>query len=122
MFNDKKKKVVRKSKFNKTGGAVYGFDLNDNIGGLPARVALTNTNDSDCPSSANYDLGFSNYGIASAKGGYYNTKGASRTSSTSRTRKNQKSRKSRKSHNTNNKFKSKLSRNKLSGCACDGVM
>ena len=91
----RKNKQIRKSKkskMNKSGGALYGFDLNDNIGGLPARVALTNTSDSDCPSSANYDLGFSNYGVA--KGGYYKKKDVA--------------------------MKKKTSRNKLSKCACSG--
>ncbi len=75
---------------NKSGGAIYRFNLNDNIGGMPALDILNNTTDSDCPATGTLDLGFTNYG--SAKGGYYNKQ-------------------------RDNK-KQKASRNKLSGCSC----
>ena len=75
---------------NKSGGALYRFNLNDTIGGMPAVDILNNTTDSDCPATGTLDLGFTNY--SSAKGGYYNKQ-------------------------RDNK-KQKASRNKLSGCSC----
>lgn len=45
-----------------TGGAIYTFDLNDKIGGQPARIPLNGTRDGDCPATGTTDLGFVNYG------------------------------------------------------------
>ena len=50
-----------KSNSGVSGGALYTFDLKNTIGGLPAQIALTNTNDSDCPQLSEKNLGFSNY-------------------------------------------------------------
>ena len=61
-------------KQNHKGGAIYSFDLNDKIGGLPANVALNRTQDGDCPNSDTTDLGFTNYGMTrmnNVKGGSY---------------------------------------------------
>ncbi len=64
--------LQRKSKQQKTflnknkklrGGAIYTFDLNDKIGGLPARIPLNGTQDGDCPASPVSELGFTNYGM-----------------------------------------------------------
>lgn len=49
------------------GGAIYTFNLDDKIGGLPAYVPLNGTRDGDCPATDTKDLGFTNYGIS--KGG-----------------------------------------------------
>jgi len=62
------KKLNKKSiKPEQKGGAIYTFDLNDKIGGLPAWIPLNGTKDGDCPASDTKDLGFVNYGLA--KGG-----------------------------------------------------
>ena len=45
------------------GGAIYGFDLNDKIGGQAANITLNGTQDGDCPSTDYGDLGFTNYGL-----------------------------------------------------------
>lgn len=65
------KKYKSKSLKHK-GGAIYTFDLNDKIGGLPAYTPLNGTRDGDCPSSDTKDLGFVNYGIK--RGGRRNKK------------------------------------------------
>ena len=71
-----KKQKQTKSKTNKKsqhkGGAVYTFDLNEKIGGLPARIPLNGTQDGDCPTNGALDLGFTNYGLT--KGGSYKKK------------------------------------------------
>jgi hypothetical protein len=63
--NIKKQKRVSKksttSKHRQGGGAVYSFDFNDKVGGLPANVALNGTADGDCPSGNLSDLGMTNY-------------------------------------------------------------
>lgn len=89
--NSKQNKKTKKFKQQK-GGAIYSFDLNDKIGGLPAWIPLNSTKDGDCPASEINDLGFSNYGIT--RGG-----SRSRSSKLSKKSKSQKrgSRKSRKS-------------------------
>ena len=63
------KKRQNKSKTHKRqrGGAIYSFNLNDKIGGLPARIPLNGTADGDCPATDTADLGFVNYGAT--KGG-----------------------------------------------------
>ena len=38
------------------GFAQYSFDLNDNIGGLPARISLNNTKDGDCNNDSNSNM------------------------------------------------------------------
>ena len=63
----RKSKTQHKAKNNQRGGAIYTFDYNDKIGGLPARIPLNGTADGDCPSIDTKDLGFANYGIK--KGG-----------------------------------------------------
>ena len=57
------------------GGAIYSFDLNDKIGGLPARIPLNGTRDGDCPASDTKDLGFVNYGLT--RGGSRRRRGGS---------------------------------------------
>jgi hypothetical protein len=73
-----------------SGGAVYSFDLNDKIGGLPANVSLNGTQDGDCPSTGALDLGFTNYGLT--KGGSY--------------------KKNKKNHKKNRNTKTKKNKNK----------
>ncbi len=69
MFSNGKKRTLKKTmkRSNKhklhRGGAVYSFDLNDKVGGMPANVALNGTLDGDCPSGNTSELGFSNYGV-----------------------------------------------------------
>ena len=81
-----------------TGGAIYTFDLNDKIGGLPARIPLNGTQDGDCPATDTANLGFVNYGMT--KGGarrYNQTKKKHNKKRNSHTkRRNGKSRKHRK--------------------------
>ncbi len=59
-FNNSKKIQKRKQR----GGSVYSFDLNDKVGGLPARVSLNGTIDGDCPTGKLLDPGLSNYNLA----------------------------------------------------------
>lgn len=65
------KKRQNKSKTHKRqrGGAIYSFNLNDKIGGLPARIPLNGTADGDCPATDTADLGFVNYGMTRSSGG-----------------------------------------------------
>ena len=56
-------KTNKRTKKHQRGGAIYTFDLNDKIGGMPANIALNGTADGDCPSSQTKDLGFVNYGL-----------------------------------------------------------
>ena len=58
-----KKQHKSKSRANHKGGAIYSFNLNDKIGGLPANIALNGTQDGDCPNSPTGELGFTNYGM-----------------------------------------------------------
>jgi hypothetical protein len=89
------KKLSKSNKKAKhRGGAVYSFDLNEKIGGLPARITLNGTQDGDCPKSDVFDLGFSNYGLI---------KGGSKKKQNSK-----KSKKSKKSNKTKKTRKSKL--------------
>ena len=81
------------------GGALYTFDLNDKVGGLPARIPLNGTADGDCPGTDTKDLGFVNYGV---------TKGGAR-----RRRRLTGSKKSKKSKSKKSK-KSKSKKNNLS--------
>jgi hypothetical protein len=78
-----------------SGGAVYSFNLDDKIGGLPANVSLNGTQDGDCPSTGSLDLGFINYGLT--KGGAYkkNHKKHRNTKSKKNKNKNKKSSKSK---------------------------
>ena len=64
----KNKTKSRKQSMYK-GGAIYSFDFNDKIGGLPANIALNGTQDGDCPDSNFSELGFSNYGMKRTSGG-----------------------------------------------------
>lgn len=77
---NKKSKKTKKSKYQK-GGAIYTFDLNDKIGGLPAWIPLNGTKDGDCPATDTKDLGFTNYGM---------TRGGARKSNRSRGRRGNK--------------------------------
>lgn len=56
-----KKSSISNKKYK--GGAIYSFDFNDRIGGLPANISLNGTQDGDCPSTDTKDLGFTNYGL-----------------------------------------------------------
>ena len=91
------KKTMKRSNKNKLhrGGAVYSFDLNDKMGGMPANVSLNGTIDGDCPSGNTSDLGFSNYGVK--KGGKRNMSKKSMKSMKSHKSKSHKTIKSRKS-------------------------
>ena len=62
-----KPKTLKKHKHR--GGAIYSFNLNDKIGGLPARIPLNGTADGDCPATDTMDLGFVNYGMTRTSGG-----------------------------------------------------
>jgi hypothetical protein len=98
------KKTIKRSNKNKLhkGGAVFSFDLNDKIGGMPANVSLNGTLDGDCPSGNTSDIGFSNYGVA--KGGKRSISRKlkkshkSNHSKKSKSHKLQKSKKTRKTH------------------------
>jgi hypothetical protein len=79
---------------NHKGGAIYTFDLDDKIGGLPARVSLNGTQDGDCPSTDTADLGFVNYGMK--RGGGRRHKTTRRTNSSRKHKKSKKSKKNRK--------------------------
>ena len=59
----KHNKNVKRTKKHQRGGAIYSFDLNDKIGGLPANIQLNGTADGDCPGSPTNELGFVNYGL-----------------------------------------------------------
>ena len=72
--NGTKKRTAKKQhnshkKAMHKGGAIYGFDLNDKIGGLAANIPLNGTQDGDCPKSPTADLGFTNYGLTRSGGG-----------------------------------------------------
>ena len=54
---NKSQNLVRKHR----GGAVYSFDFNDKIGGLPANVSLNGGPDGDCPKGNLAELGMINY-------------------------------------------------------------
>ena len=64
-----KKQHKSKSKSMHKGGAIYGFDFNDKIGGLAANIPLNGTQDGDCPNSPTGELGFTNYGMTRSGGG-----------------------------------------------------
>ena len=96
--NSSIKKRTNKKRTNKKhqkGGAIYSFDLNDKIGGLPANIALNGTQDGDCPTNGALDLGFTNYGLT--KGGSYKKKHKKSLSKSKKSKKS-KSSKSRKSN------------------------
>lgn len=42
-------KKTKRSSYKSRGGALYTFDLKDNVGGLPAVKSLNGTPDGDCP-------------------------------------------------------------------------
>jgi hypothetical protein len=90
----KKSKMAKKTKKannnNKQyrGGAVYGFDLTDKIGGQPANIPLNGTQDGDCPSKGDLDVGFANYGL---KGGKRGKRSRSKSKSKSKSRSKSKS-------------------------------
>jgi hypothetical protein len=95
-------KRQNKSKTHKKhcGGAIYSFNLNDKIGGLPARIPLNGTADGDCPATDTADLGFTNYGMTRSSGGGIRNRRVNRSRKSTRKSKSRKSiRKSRKSHN-----------------------
>lgn len=95
--NRKQNKKTKKSKQQK-GGAIYSFDLNDKIGGLPAWIPLNGTKDGDCPASETKDLGFTNYGMT--RGGARSRSRKLSKKSKSQKRGSRKSRKSRKSRSS----------------------
>ena len=49
-------KHINKKAMQNGGFAQYSFDLNDNIGGLPARISLNNTKDGDCNNDSNSNM------------------------------------------------------------------
>ena len=81
---------------NQRAGAIYSFDLNDKIGGLPARIPLNGTADGDCPATDTRDLGFVNYGMTRpASGGGRHSHRSRKVSRSSRRRVSTKSRKTK---------------------------
>ena len=86
----KNNKAHKSKKTKHRGGAIYSFNLDDKIGGLPANISLNGTQDGDCPASGALDIGFTNYGLT--KGGAYK-----KHKSGKKSRKNKLSRKSKKS-------------------------
>ena len=97
------KKFQRKSlKPNHKGGAVYTFNLEDKIGGLPSRIPLNGTLDGDCPTSDVKNLGIVNYGDTS--GGARKHRRNSRNRNDNRHKKrNTRNNKSRKNRSRNNR-------------------
>lgn len=91
-------KMIKKQKNNTIhkGGAIYSFDLSEKIGGLPARVPLNGTQDGDCPSTLNKDLGFANYGMS--RGGSRSKSHNNKKRNTNKT--NTRNRKTKKNTNT----------------------
>jgi hypothetical protein len=85
-----------------TGGAIYSFNLDDKIGGLPANVALNGTQDGDCPSTGPFDLGFTNYGLTKG-GSYKKNKKNHKKNHKNKSKKNKKSLKSHKSKSRSHK-------------------
>jgi hypothetical protein len=67
MYN--KRQTKSKTHKRQRGGAIYSFNLNDKIGGLPAWIPLNGTADGDCPATDTADLGFVNYGMTRSSGG-----------------------------------------------------
>lgn len=98
------KKRLTKSSMHR-GGAIYSFDLNDKVGGLPARIPLNGTADGDCPATDTADLGFVNYGMTRSSGGgkRKNTKRTKRSKHSSRSKKSARKSKSRKSKRSSRK-------------------
>ena len=96
----KRSKTNKRTKKHQRGGAIYSFDLNDKIGGMPANIALNGSADGDCPSSQTKDLGFVNYGLT--QGGNRKHKKHSKSHSRKSHRSKSHSRKShsRKSHHS----------------------
>jgi hypothetical protein len=107
------KKVQRKSlKPNHKGGAVYTFNLEEKIGGLPSRIPLNGTQDGDCPASDVKNLGMVNYGAASGGARKHrsrnNSKGRKNSSRKHKSHKNNfRNNKSRKHRLRNNKNKTR---------------
>ena len=69
MYKKRQRNSKSKTLKKQRGGAIYSFDLNDKIGGLPARIPLNGTADGDCPATDTTDLGFTNYGMTRSSGG-----------------------------------------------------
>ena len=92
-----KKQNNSQNKSNHKGGAIYSFDLNDKIGGLPANIALNGTQDGDCPNAPTSDLGFTNYGLPRGGGNIKKQKNKKSLSKKNLSKKNlNKSKKSKK--------------------------
>jgi hypothetical protein len=98
-------RTIRRSKQHKKanrkthrGGALYSFNLNDKIGGLPARIPLNGTEDGDCPNCEIKDLGFVNYGIKQGGGRKSRRHSKSRKTSRKTHRKSRKTRKTSRKH------------------------
>lgn len=104
--SSKRNNILKRTKKHQRGGAIYSFDLNDKIGGLPANIPLNGTADGDCPSSATKDLGFVNYGLT--KGGNRKHKAHSKAHRNSKShRKNKKHNKSKSKEHHKSKSHSK---------------
>ena len=109
--NNNKKRTINKTKKQQRGGAVYSFNFNDKVGGLPARVSLNGTVDGDCPKGNVSDLGITNYKVSGGRrkdkkknGKRTNKRNHKKNSKNSKKNDNkmhvyQKSKKSNKSHN-----------------------
>lgn len=90
-----KKQNRTKSKSVHKGGAIYGYNLTDKIGGQAARIPLNGTQDGDCPDSNTTDLGFTNYGLTRGGGCVKKQKHKKRCGGVKKTKKNKSSKKSK---------------------------
>jgi len=84
MYNKSQRKGKSKTHKKHRGGAIYSFNLNDKIGGLPARIPLNGTADGDCPATDTADLGFTNYGMSRSVGGGKRSRRANRSRKSSK--------------------------------------
>ena len=91
-----KKKQISNHKSGHKGGAIYGFDLKDKIGGMSARIPLNGTQDGDCPDLNTAELGFTNYGLTRGGACVKKQKHKKRCSGVKKSKKNKSSKKSKK--------------------------
>jgi hypothetical protein len=101
-----KNKNKSKKRTQLKGGAIFSFNLDDKIGGQPARISLNGTADGDCPSTDTKDLGFVNYGLT--RGG-----GSKRHSRASKHKKMSKSKMGKSKMGKSKMGKSKMGKSKM---------
>ena len=96
-------KKTKRNRKSHRGGAVYSFDLNDKVGGLPAVKSLYKTSDSDCPMGGVNDstLGNAYYSPVGQSGG-------SKRKSKNRTHSKRRNRSKRNLKNQNKHKKDKM--------------